>query len=106
MIYWIPIYSSTGRRWNSNADRLDSKQFSEMDYIFRSACQGLNSPDINKIYEQHRRKSLFYHLSGHTGLRYHMEINKRRGTVVILSVEADNTRISSPAKGRRGRAAA
>ena len=76
-------------------DCLNPAQFAEMDYIFRSACQGLDSPDIRKIYEQHSKKSLFYHLSSDTGLRYHFDINKRKGTVVILSVDADNKRISS-----------
>lgn len=105
MTYWVSIYSSTGKKWSSSTDRLNPAQFAEMDYIFRSACQGLDSPDIRKLYEQHRKKSLFYHLSSDTGLRYHFDINKRKGTVVIRSVDADNRRISSE-KGRQGRTAA
>ena len=105
MTYWISIYSSTGKKWSSSTDCLNPAQFAEMDYIVRSACQGRDSPDIRKIYEQHSKKSLFYHLSSDTGLRYHFDINKRKGTVVILSVDADNKRISSE-KDRQSRTVA
>lgn len=106
MIYWITVYSCTGKKWSSSAERLGPAQFAEMDYLFRSACQGMDSPDIRNIWEQHKKSSLFYHLSADTGLRYRFEINKRKGTAVIRSVDADHKRLSSPAGGRCSRTAA
>ncbi|MDD7390316.1 MAG: hypothetical protein PUG60_11840 [Lachnospiraceae bacterium] len=100
MTYWISIYSHAGKKWSSHAESLNAAQFTEMDYLFRSACQGMESSDIRKIYEQHRKSSLFYHLSKDTGLRYRFEINKRKGTAVIRSIDVDYARISSSGKGR------
>lgn len=106
MAFWINIYSRTGKKWSSSTDRLNPAQFAEMDYIFRSACLGLDSPDIRKIYEQHRKSTLFYHLSDETGLRYRFEINKRRRTALICSVDADHTKIAPLDKGSCGKKAA
>lgn len=94
MIYWIPIYVHSGRSLKKSADRMNGEQLAEMDYIFRSACQGLDSPDIRRIYEQHKKKNLFYHINENTGMRYHFEINRKKGTVTILSVDADNKKLA------------
>ena len=95
MIYWIPVYTCSGRKWKKNEGRLSRKQLAEMDYILKSACLGLDFPDIRKIYEEHRQKKLFYHMSENTGLRYHFEVDKKTGEVTILSVDVDNKKLTS-----------
>lgn len=99
MIYWISIYSSDAKGMKKAAEKLTGVQLSEMDRMFRSACQGMDSPDMRNIYEQHRRKPLFYHVSADTGLRYHIDVNRRKGTVAILSVEADHGRLICAERG-------
>lgn len=106
MSYWIPVYVYSAKGMKKAAEHLNAVQLSEMDSMFRCACQGMDSPDIRRIHEQHHKKTLFYHLSADTGLRYRIEINRRKGTVSILSVEADHGRLLCTDSGRRKKAAA
>lgn len=93
MIYWIPIYTHSGKCMKKNAVRLNRVQVAEMDYIFRSACQGLDSPDIRRMYEQHKKSNLFFYRSTDTGMRYHLQVNRKTGAVVILNVDVDHSRL-------------
>ena len=106
MKYWIPVYVYSRKGMKKAAKYLKAAQLAEMDGMFRSACQGMDSPDMKRIYEQHRKKTLFYHISTNTGLRYHFEISKKKGTVSILSVDAEYGRLVCNEQSSRCTAAA
>lgn len=94
MANWITVYKQKGNKIKEDIGRLNSEQKKELTEMFRGVSMGLESEFVQDLMAAHRNKNWFRHINPVTGMRYEIDVDKRRNIVKILAVDAEFSTLS------------
>ncbi|MDO5409109.1 MAG: hypothetical protein Q4F21_01505 [Lachnospiraceae bacterium] len=90
MISWRNVYSFSGKGGNENLSLLSVYQYSDIECVVRNAYQGLQSEFMQQLYVRYGCKRSFVYVNQKIGLRYQFKVNRKNGSVTVMSIDADS----------------